>query len=153
MKTRILIVSFVLALSAMTLAQRKPDHVDSAAVSPDKYTVLLENEHVRVLEYQIQPGEKEAWHTHPPKASYIVSGGKLRITPEDGDSFVVDEASGTAAWMGAVGPHFGENVGTTPIRIALIEIKSLAAEPFDKIEPGSLQWPNQVRSSNRHQVG
>ena len=134
MKTRILIVSFVLALSAMTLAQRKPDHVDPAAVSPDKYTVLLENEHVRVLEYEIQPGEKEAWHTHPPKASYIVSGGKLRITPEGGDSFVVDEDSGTAAWMGAVGPHFGENVGTTPIRIALIEIKSLADEPFEKIE-------------------
>ncbi len=133
MKTKILIVGLFLALSAITMAQLKPDHVDPTKVSPDKYTVLLENEYVRVLEYEIQPGEKDAWHTHPPKASYIVSGGKLRITPEGGESFVVDEVSGNAAWMGAVGPHFGENIGTTPIRIALVEIKSLANAPFEDI--------------------
>ena len=133
MTTRILVVSIILVLSAITAAQLTPDHVDPTEVSPDKYTVLLENEHVRVLEYRIEPGEKEVWHTHPPKVSYIVSGGKLRITPESGDSFIVDEESGNATWMGAVGPHFGENVGTTPIRIALIEIKSLADAPFEEL--------------------
>jgi quercetin dioxygenase-like cupin family protein len=133
MKTNILIVIMVLALSAISLAQKNPQHVDPTKVSPDKYKVLLENEHVRIVEYEIQPGEKETWHTHPPKASYVVSGGQLRITPEGGDSFIVDEVAGNAAWMGAVGPHFGENVGTTPIRIALVEIKSLADAPFAKL--------------------
>jgi quercetin dioxygenase-like cupin family protein len=133
MKSRILFASFLLVLSAVTAAQQPPDHIDPALVSPDKYTVLLENEHVRVLEYQILPGEKEAWHTHPPKVAYILSGGKLRITTEDGDSFVVEEDSDNVAWMNAVGRHFGENIGTTPIRIVLVEIKSLADAPFEEI--------------------
>jgi len=133
MKSRILIVSFILALSAITIAQQRVDHIDPAVVSPDIYTILLENEHVRVLEYEIMPGEKEAWHTHPPKVAYIVSGGELRITPEGADSFVVQENSGNAAWMGAVGRHIGENVGTTPIRIVLVEIKSLSDAPFEGI--------------------
>jgi quercetin dioxygenase-like cupin family protein len=130
MTTRTVIAMFVLALSAITAAQMKPDHTDPTEVSPDKYKVLLENEHVRVLEYRIEPGEKDAWHTHPPKVSYIVSGGKLRVTTEGGDSFMVEEGAGDAAWMGAVGPHFAENVGATPIRIALIEIRSLPDAPF-----------------------
>jgi quercetin dioxygenase-like cupin family protein len=133
MKSRILIVIFILTSAAHSTAQQQPDHTDPTKVSPEKYTVLLENEHVRVVEYVIKPGEKDAWHTHPPKVSYIVSGGKLRITPEGADSFVVDENSGNAAWMGALGRHFGENVGTTPIRIVLVEIKSLSDAPFEKI--------------------
>ena len=133
MKSRILCASFLLVLSAVTAAQQQPGHIDPALVSPDIYTVLLENEHVRVLEYRILPGEKEAWHTHPPKVAYIVSGGKLRITKEDGDSFVVEEDSDNVAWMNAVGRHFGENIGTTPVRIVLVEIKSLADAPFEDI--------------------
>jgi quercetin dioxygenase-like cupin family protein len=133
MKSRIWFVIFILALSAHSTAQQQPDHTDPTQVSPEKYTVLLENEHVRVVEYVIKPGEKDVWHTHPPKASYVVSGGKLRITPEGADSFVVEENSGNAAWMSALGRHFGENVGTTPIRIVLVEIKSLSDAPFEEI--------------------
>lgn len=133
MNTKFLIAIHILALSAFAAAQLVPDHTDPTEVSPDKYTVLLENEHVRVLEYRIEPGEKDGWHTHPPKVSYVVSGGQLRITTDAGESFVVYENTGDTAWMGAVGPHFGENTGTTPIRIALIEIKSLADAPLEEL--------------------
>ncbi len=133
MKSNNLVVILFLALSSVVAAGQQPDHIDPIEVSPDKYRVLLENEHVRVLEYQIKPGQKDAWHTHPPKVSYIVSGGTLRITTEDGDSFVVSEDSDNAAWMGAVSRHFGENIGTTPVRIVLVEIKSLADAPFAEI--------------------
>ena len=133
MKSNNLALILFLALSSAVVAGQQPDHIDPIEVSPDKYRVLLENEHVRVLEYQIKPGQKEAWHTHPPKVSYTVSGGTLRITTEGGDSFVVSEDSDDAAWMGAVGLHFGENIGTTPVRIVLVEIKSLADAPFEDI--------------------
>ena len=133
MRSIILSVIFNLAVTTLVAAQQQPNHIDPAVVSPDIYTVLLDNEHVRVLAYRILPGEKEAWHTHPPKVAYIVSGGKLRITKEDGDSFVVEEDSDNVAWMNAVGRHFGENIGTTPVRIVLVEIKSLADAPFEDI--------------------
>jgi quercetin dioxygenase-like cupin family protein len=133
MKSTIFFAIFILTLAAHSTAQQQPDHTDPTEVSPEKYAVLLENEHVRIVEYVINPGEKDAWHTHPPKASYIVSGGKLRITPEGADSFVVQEDTGNATWMGALGRHFGENVGTTPVRIVLVEIKSLSDAPVGDI--------------------
>ena len=111
--------------------------VDAVNSSPDKFKVLLDNEHVRVVEYSLLPGERDDWHTHPPKVSYVkkkkkkkkkknVAGGKLRITTENGESFLADEQSGTAAWMGSLGSHFAENIGPTPVRILLVEVKAAA---------------------------
>ena len=100
--------------------------VDAVNSSPDKFKVLLDNEHVRVVEYSLLPGERDDWHTHPPKVSYVIAGGKLRITTENGESFLADEQSGTAAWMGSLGSHFAENIGPTPVRILLVEVKAAA---------------------------
>jgi quercetin dioxygenase-like cupin family protein len=102
--------------------------IDAVAASPDRFTLLLENEHVRLVEYVLLPGERDRWHTHPPKASYVVSGGTLRITTEDGRSFVSHEKTGGATWMGALGPHIAQNVGETTVRIVLVEVKAAAAE-------------------------
>ena len=113
----------MLPLIAGTSAATEVDAVNS---SPDKFKVLLDNEHVRVVEYSLLPGERDDWHTHPPKVSYVVAGGKLRITTENGESFLADEQSGTAAWMGSLGSHFAENIGTTPVRILLVEVKAAA---------------------------
>lgn len=133
MKLALSIVVLLLAVTSLALAAEQPEHIDPVSVSPGKYRVLLENEHVRVLEYRIEPGQKEEWHTHPPKVSYIVSGGALRITTAGGESFVVTENADNATWMNAVDLHFGENVGKTTLRIVLIEIKSLADAPFEAI--------------------
>ena len=101
--------------------------VDPVTVSPERFTVLLENDHVRVVEYVLLPGERDEWHTHPPKVSYVVAGGTLRITTGDGQSFVTEELTGAAAWMEELGLHFAQNVGATPVRIVLIEVKGARA--------------------------
>jgi quercetin dioxygenase-like cupin family protein len=90
--------------------------------------LLLENEHVRVLEYVLLPGEQDQWHTHPPKVSYVLSGGKLEIHLDDGTSFLADEKTGTADWAGVRGKHYVKNVGATPVRILLVEDKAAARE-------------------------
>jgi beta-alanine degradation protein BauB len=109
-------------LPAILSAQSAP--IDALTASPGNFTLLLENEHVRVLEYTLQPGKRDEWHTHPAKVSYVVTGGSIRITMEDGKSFLADDVAGNATWMGAVGRHFVENVGKTPVRIVLVEVKS-----------------------------
>lgn len=101
------------------------DRLDPVVVSPGMNRVLLENEHVRVVEYRIAPGETDNWHTHPAKVSYVVEPGRLRITTGDDQSFEVDEDAGTARWLGPVGIHRGTNVGETPIKIVYVEIKSV----------------------------
>lgn len=101
---------------------------DALTASPANFRLLLENEHVRVLEYTLQPGEKDQAHTHPPKVSYVLSGGSIQISTEDGKSFLADESAGQAMWSGAIGKHFVENVGQTPVKILLVEVKSAAVE-------------------------
>lgn len=102
--------------------------IDPVTVSPTLYKVLLENEHVRVVEYSLKPGERDQWHTHPRKVSYVVNGGLLRITLEDGKTFVADEKAGNASWMEHLGRHYAQNIGTTTVRIVLVEIKDATAE-------------------------
>ena len=68
----------VLMLTGPCLAaDDSPTSIDALTASPANFTLLLENEHVRVLEYVVLPGEQDQWHTHPPKVSYVLSGGKL----------------------------------------------------------------------------
>jgi quercetin dioxygenase-like cupin family protein len=122
------VVVFLLLLpGTASVHAESGENLDPVVISPEYYQIKFENEHVRVVEYEIQPGRKEAWHTHPAKLGYVLSGGKLRITTENGDSFDVTETAGEVRWMGAVGKHFGENVGATPIRIVLVEVKAAAA--------------------------
>ncbi len=118
---------FLFALVPVSAAGQTPagrvTHIDAVSVSPDRFKVLLENKHVRVVEYVLLPGERDQWHTHPPKVSYVVTGGALRITTEDGQSFLTDEKTGSATWMDTLGRHYAQNVGKTPVRIVLVEIK------------------------------
>lgn len=103
-----------------------PATIDAISVAPERFKLLLENEFVRVVEYSLAPGEKDTPHTHPPKVSYVVSGGKLLIHPKDGEPFESDETAGAASWDDARGWHYVENIGDTSVRILLVEVKSAA---------------------------
>ena len=74
-------------------------NIDALKASPENFKLLLENDHVRVLEYTLKPGTKDQIHTHPPKSSYVVSGGKLKVNLENGDTLIFDEKAGDASWM------------------------------------------------------
>ena len=98
--------------------------IDFVASSPDKAKILLENEYVRVIEYSLKPGEKDSTHTHPPKTSYVISGGTLRVYPENEKPFDAEEVTGTVEWADKKGNHYVENIGKTTVTILLTEIKS-----------------------------
>ncbi len=100
-------------------------NLDGVEESPENFKILLENEFVRIVEYSLKPGEKDNWHTHPPKSGYVVSGGKLKIYPENDEAFVSDERVGDTFWSGYAGKHHDENIGSTTVTIVLTEIKSL----------------------------
>jgi quercetin dioxygenase-like cupin family protein len=118
-----------LSRSTDSLEQQKLTDLDTTEIdfvksTPDKTRILLENEYVRVIEYSLKPGERDSTHTHPPKTSYVISGGLLRIYPENGNSFDAEEIAGKAEWSDKVGKHNVQNIGTTTVRILLTEIKS-----------------------------
>jgi len=100
-------------------------NIDALTASPANFKLLFENEHVRILEYTVNPGEKDQWHTHPAKSSYVVSGGKLKVHLENGEIINADDSTGSVAWMNYVGKHYVENIGNTAVKIILTEVKAL----------------------------
>jgi len=120
------------SLNQENLTKIDTTEIDFVESSPDKTKILLENEYVRVIEYSLKPGEKDSTHTHPPKTSYVISGGLLRIYPENEKPFDAVEISGNAEWSDKVGKHFVENIGKTTVTILLTEVKSAQRITDDK---------------------
>ena len=119
-----------IGLSTDTL-QHKPATIDTTQinldgikVSSENFRILLENKFARVVEYSLRPGRKDNWHTHPPKSGYVVSGGTLKIYPENGEAFISEEKAGDTFWSDYVGKHYDENIGNTTVTIISTEIKS-----------------------------
>lgn len=98
--------------------------IDAVKVSPEIFEILFENEYTRVIRYTLEPGQKDNWHTHPPKTSYVLSGGNLKITLENGEELIVEEKEGMASWMNYTGRHNAENIGETTVSILLTEFNS-----------------------------
>jgi quercetin dioxygenase-like cupin family protein len=81
------LLSLAAAPAAPPVAEPPPattGPVDGLVSSPANFKLLLENEHVRVLQYTLLPGQLDHWHTHPPRVGYVLSGAKIRVTEADG---------------------------------------------------------------------
>jgi quercetin dioxygenase-like cupin family protein len=113
-----------LALLATTVAAAPPAAVppDPAVTDGDKYHVVLENEHVRVLRYHDEPGQKTHLHHHPNFVMVALAFFRRRLTLPDGSRRVREFRAGEAAWMPAQS-HIGENIGDGPTEGLLIELK------------------------------
>ena len=108
-----------------TLASSEQPSIDIVESSPAQAKVLMENEYVRVVQYTLNPGEKDEWHTHPPRSSYVVSGGNVKVYTETSEPKTAEVITGTASWAGQGDKHYVENIGSTKMTIILTEIKAL----------------------------
>jgi quercetin dioxygenase-like cupin family protein len=142
-------------LAAAAANGQQPAQIDPVAVSPERFAVLLDNPQVRVVEYTLRPGERDQWHTHPAKVSYVVSGGQLRIHLADGTSFLSEEAAGTAVWMDALPRHYAENVGKTDVNDDLALFHTVVAAGFYSYDAGKRFTGDELMAliKSRHEAG
>lgn len=112
-------LAFVL-LATSALAQ------DAVQTDGDKYKVLLENDCVRVLDYQDAPGEKTHQHRHPAFVLYALSAFRRSLTLPDGRVLVREFKPGDVMWSAAQ-THIGENIGASATHVLIVEQKSPAA--------------------------
>jgi len=96
--------------------------LDAAKVASESYTVYLENDRVRVLEYRIQPGEKNAMHSHPDYLWFALVPEKFKLTLSDG-KIIDSEAKAGEVFFSEAENHAYENVGSTEAHGFLIELK------------------------------
>ena len=98
---------------------------DPVPLYPENYKVLLENERVRVLDFQLKKGAKENFHAHPAAVTYVLAPFKIRFTFPDG-SMRIREAKAGELFYGDALTHASENMGDTDAHGLLIEMKSSA---------------------------
>jgi len=109
-----------------------PGPLDAVHQAPDHHGVLLENEHVRVLDALLKPGEQTEIHTHVwPSALYVLSWSDfVRIDPQgkvllDSRAMGLRPAPGEAIWSPVLPPHRVRNVGNADLPLIAVELKSL----------------------------
>ena len=100
--------------------------VDALVSSPGNFKLLLEDEHVRVLQYTLLPGALDHWHTHPPRVGYLLSGAKIRVTEADSTQVVYDNKTGDIYWDEFSPLHDTMNIDTKPYIALLIEVKKVS---------------------------
>jgi beta-alanine degradation protein BauB len=115
-KTCLFLALTILGLAAPVRAQ------DPTKVAPGAFKEKLNNAEVRVTESTSTPGQKDPMHSHPAMMIYVVSGGKMKLTAADGTSKVVEFVTGDVRWMPPM-THTSENVGTTEMKMLLVEVK------------------------------
>jgi len=106
---------------------------DPACTDPELYKVVFENDHVRVLEYRDQPGDRTSAHRHPDSVMYTVTSFRRRIS--SGDQLVeVNLPAGQVRWLDAQ-EHAGENIGDTTTHVIFVELKGGAGQATGAIGP------------------
>ena len=112
---------------------------DAVSTAPDSYSVVFENERVRVLEYRDTPGAKTDRHHHPDSVMIPLSAFQLKLEHGSKEAHVSFEA-GVVSWVPEES-HAGENVGSTDGHAILVELKepnpsgtSTEAKPGEAID-------------------
>jgi quercetin dioxygenase-like cupin family protein len=95
---------------------------DPVKVDPKHYTVVFENDAVRVLRIHYAPGEKSVMHSHPDSVAVFLEDQKAKMTDPDGKSEEMSGKKGEAVFTPA-GAHLPENTGTGRIEVVLVELK------------------------------
>lgn len=95
---------------------------DITAENPRAAKIVLDNEHVRAVEFTLKPGQSLPMHKGQPRAVYSLSDYKILWT--EGETAATERTweKGEVHWHDAV-PHAVENVGATTARYLVVSRK------------------------------
>ena len=111
---------------------------DPVITNPGLYTVIFENDRVRVLEYRDTPGATTSPHWHPDSVMYTLSSFRRRLNA-DGRDADVRLPAGQVCWLAAQ-QHSGHNTGDTNTHVIFVELKDPPAgarSPATRLGPGA----------------
>jgi hypothetical protein len=97
---------------------------DPVVTNAAHYTVMFENDRVRVLEYTDVPGDATTDHRHPDSVMVTLSSFRRLLLHGD-QQREVQIPAGTASWLPAQ-EHRGVNIGDTGTHTIFVELKEPA---------------------------
>lgn len=116
MRNAHLLALALLATPALLSAQ------DPTTLYPGNYKVMILNDQVRVMDFQLKKGAREAMHMHPAHVLYVLTGFKIRFTFPDGTTRIREAKAGDVLYSEAV-MHSPENIGETDAHGILVELR------------------------------
>jgi len=98
---------------------------DATKVDPKHYTVISENDQVRILKVHYGPHERSVMHSHPATVAVFLTDANGQFSYPDGkkESFAVKAGQ---AQYSAAGTHLPENTGDAGMDVIVVELKSKA---------------------------
>jgi quercetin dioxygenase-like cupin family protein len=117
MKVRTALYGVVLCVLAQMLSAQ-----DAAKVDPKHYTVVSENDQVRILRVHYGPHEKSVMHSHPASVAVFLTDAKGQFNFPDGKSQSFTNKAGEALYEPAT-IHLPENTGDKGMDVIVVELK------------------------------
>ena len=114
--------TLVLMLTAPVMLQAQ----DPVTLYPGNYKVMIQNDQVRVMDFQLKRGAREQMHMHPAHVLYVLTGFRIRFTFPDGTTRIRETRAGDVLYSDAV-MHSPENIGDTDAHGILVELKQSPA--------------------------
>jgi len=115
-------VAACLCLAPIVLAQ------DAVKVDPKHYSVVSENERVRILRVHYGPHEKSVMHSHPATVAVFLTDAKGVFNLPGGKKQEFNIKAGEAMYDAAT-THLPENTSDAGMDAIVIELKAHAAKP------------------------
>jgi quercetin dioxygenase-like cupin family protein len=101
---------------------------DAVKVDPKHYTVVSENDQVRILKVHYGPHEKSVMHSHPATVAVFLTDANGQFSYPDGKKENFTVKAGNAQYTAAQ-IHLPENTGDTALDVIVVELKGKAAQP------------------------
>jgi len=132
MRARIALYMVVVCLCSATILSAQ----DAVKVDPKHYSVVSENDQVRILKVHYGPHEKSVMHSHPNTVAVFLTDAKGTFTFPDGKKQDFTVKAGDSQYSPAA-THLPENTGDKEMELIVVELKgktAKAAKPA-KAEP------------------
>lgn len=91
------------------------------AISPNLYKPLADTLNIRILQGTYKPGDSSIMHAHPDFALYVLEGGTVELTGENGDKQNVEFRKNMAVVLPAA-THSAKNIGKTTLKLIVVEV-------------------------------
>ncbi len=101
---------------------------DAVKVDPKHYTVVSENDQVRILKVHYGAHEKSVMHSHPATVAVFLTDAKGQFAYPDGKKQDFAAKAGEAQYEAAT-THLPENTGDAAMDLIVVELKGHAAKP------------------------
>ena len=96
---------------------------DAIKIDPEHYKVEVDNDKVRVLRINYDPGDESRMHSHPEGVAVFLTDHKANMKTADGKSMEMAGNAGDVVWVDEA-KHQPKNTGDKPFEVIQIELKN-----------------------------